>query len=127
MRNAFDNAAKFRTPKNMQTPTRTEKEAESEDTVKKNADSIRKVDDDEAQFIITQDVEADLMRELRKCLNECQMVYGDEFYDVLDVTHKEIASVQNMITNYEIADDVPLINLEDYGKDVQQFTANTVL
>jgi len=55
------------------------------------------------------------------------MVYGDEFYDVLDVTHKEIASVQNMITNYEIADDVPLINLEDYGKDVQQFTANTVL
>jgi len=48
MRNAFDNAAKFRTPKNMQTPTRTEKEAESEDTVKKNADSIRKVDDDEA-------------------------------------------------------------------------------
>ena len=64
-----------------------------------------------------EDVESDLMRELRKCLNECQMVYGDEFYDVLDVTHKEIASIQNMITNYEIADDVPLINLEDYGED----------
>ena len=85
----------------------------------RNAGAIRKVDDDKVQFALPEDLESDLMRELRKCLNEAQMVYGDDFFDLLDVTHKEIANIQNMITNYEIADDVPLINLEDYGQEVQ--------